>query len=317
VRVIFMGTPAFAVPALATLIAASHEVVAVYSQPPRPAGRGLKLTPSPIHQLADKHGIPVFTPVSLKSAEAQTAFASHAADIAVVAAYGLLLPQAILDAPPLGCINIHPSDLPRWRGAAPIQRTLMAGDAETACCIIQLELGLDTGPVHLREPFTIPPDMDAGGLHDAMAHIGAKQVLDVLEQLALPTPPAPTPQSAHGITYAEKISKDDRALDWSKSGASLLAQIRGLSPSPGATTDINGDPIKIFSATIEAGDARKPSGMALDDRLLINAGDGQALRLIALQRPGKTRQNAADFLQGFPVNAGTSVQKSANENNNR
>ena len=312
-----MGTPAFAVPALSALIASSHEVVAVYSQPPRPAGRGLKLTPSPIQQLAETHAIPVFTPTSLKSAEAQAQFSSHSADIAVVAAYGLLLPQAILSAPRLGCINIHPSDLPRWRGAAPIQRTLMAGDSETACCIIQLELGLDTGPIHLREPFTIPPEMDAGGLHDAMAKIGAQQVLKVLERLASPHAPAPIVQSTHGITYAEKITKDDRVLDWTKPASSLLAQIRGLSPNPGATTDINGETIKIFSASIEAGDADKPAGMALDDRLLINAGDGQALRLSMLQRPGKTRQNAADFLQGFPVNAGIHLQKTANEGNNR
>lgn len=312
-----MGTPAFAVPALSALIASSHAVVAVYSQPPRPAGRGLKLTPSPIQQLAETHAIPVFTPTSLKSAEAQAQFSSHSADIAVVAAYGLLLPQAILAAPRLGCINIHPSDLPRWRGAAPIQRTLMAGDSETACCIIQLELGLDTGPIHLREPFTIPPEMDAGGLHDAMAQIGANQVLTVLERLASPHAPAPIAQPAHGITYAEKITKDDRVLDWNKPASSLLAQIRGLSPNPGATTDINGETIKIFSASIEAGDAGKPTGMALDDQLLINAGDGQALRLSMLQRPGKTRQNAADFLQGFPVNAGIHLQKSANEGNNR
>lgn len=312
-----MGTPAFAVPALSALIASSHEVVAVYSQPPRPAGRGLKLTPSPIQQLAETHAIPVFTPTSLKSTEAQAKYASHNADIAVVAAYGLLLPQAILDAPRLGCINIHPSDLPRWRGAAPIQRTLMAGDSETACCIIQLELGLDTGPIHLREPFTIPPEMDAGGLHDAMAKIGANQVLTVLERLASPHAPAPTPQSTHGITYAEKITKDDRVLDWTKPASSLLAQIRGLSPNPGASTDINGETIKIFSASIEAGDADKPAGIVLDERLLINAGDGQALRLNMLQRPGKTRQNAADFLQGFPVNTGIHLQKTANEGNNR
>jgi methionyl-tRNA formyltransferase len=204
----------------------------------------------------------------------------------------------------LGCINIHPSDLPRWRGAAPIQRTLMAGDSETACCIIQLESGLDTGPIHLREPFTIPPDMDAGGLHDVMAQIGAKQVLTVLEQLALPTPPAPTPQSTSGITYAEKITKVDRMLDWTKPAAILLAQIRGLSPHFGGTTSIRGEPIKIFKAVIEAGDARKPPGFVLDDALLVNAGDGQALRLIELHRAGKTRQNAADFLQGFAITAG-------------
>lgn len=315
-RVIFMGTPAFAVPALAALIASSHDVVAVYSQPPRPAGRGMKLTPSPVQQLGEKHGIPVHTPASLKPADIQAAFAAHAADIAVVAAYGLLLPQAILDAPRLGCINIHPSDLPRWRGAAPIQRTLMAGDIETACCIIQLELGLDTGPIHLREPFTIPAEMDAGGLHDVMAEMGAKQVLTVLNQLTSVNPPAPTPQRGEGITYAEKITKADRELDWSKPATILLNQIRGLSPSPAATTQFNGEIIKIFKANIEQGDASKPAGFVLDNQLCINAGDGSALRLSELQRAGKTRQNTEQFLQGFPVPAGSCAQKSGSQSNN-
>jgi methionyl-tRNA formyltransferase len=309
-RVIFMGTPQFAVPALAALIASSHEVVAVYSQPPRPAGRGMKLTPSPVHLLAERHGIPVFTPERLKSPEVLETFANHQADIAVVAAYGLLLPQAILDAPRLGCINIHPSDLPRWRGAAPIQRTLMAGDTETACCIIQLELGLDTGPIHLREPFTIPADMDAAGLHDAMAAIGARQVISVLENLSSAAPTSPIAQASEGITYAEKISKADRELDWSQPALTLLNQIRGLSPSPAACTQLNGEIIKIFKANIEQGDTSKPAGVMLDSELRINAGDGHALRLSELQRPGKSRQNAQQFLQGFPVAAGTCAQKS-------
>lgn len=311
-RVIFMGTPAFAVPTLKALLGSEHEVIAVYSQPPRPAGRGMKLTPSPIHQLAESHGIPVHTPVSLKSAEEQKIFADYKADIAVVAAYGLLLPQAILDAPRLGCINIHPSDLPRWRGAAPLQRTLMAGDTETACCIIQLELGLDTGPIHLREPFTIPPETDAGKLHDAMAEIGAKQVLTVLKSLASANPPTPQPQATTGITYAEKITKADRALDWSRPAAELLNQIRGLSPAPAATTNLNGEDIKLFRASIAQGDATKPPGIALDDQLLINAGDAGALRLSELQRPGKARQTAAQFMQGFPVPTGTFAQKIGN-----
>lgn len=319
-RVIFMGTPAFAVPALAALIASAHEVIAVYSQPPRPAGRGMKLTPSPVQQLAEQHGIPVFTPASLKPPEIRAAFAAHTADIAVVAAYGLLLPQAVLDAPRLGCINIHPSDLPRWRGAAPIQRTLMAGDIETACCIIQLELGLDTGPIHLREPFTIPDDMDAGGLHDVMAEMGAKQVLAVLDTLtrhqALGTRHPLIPQATAGITYAEKITKADRELDWSKPASVLLNQIRGLSPSPAATTQLNGEIIKIFKATVEQGDASKPAGYVLDNQLCINAGDGSALRLSDLQRAGKTRQNTVQFLQGFPVPAGSCAQKSGSEANN-
>ena len=308
-----MGTPHFAVPALQALIDSPHDVVAVYSQPPRPAGRGMAITPSPIHQLAAAHGIPVYTPVSLKQPEPQAEFANHRADIAVVAAYGLLLPQAILDAPRLGCINIHPSDLPRWRGAAPIQRTLMSGDIQTACCIIQLELGLDTGPIHLREPFIIPPTMDAGGLHDAMATMGARQVLQVLDQLSAPDAPAPRPQAATGITYAEKISKADRMLDWSRPAEALMHHIRGLSPVPAATTELNGETIKLFAAEVEAGDPTKEPGIALDNQLLINAGAGTALRLTALQRPGKSRQTAPQFLQGFPIPSGTCAQKNGSE----
>jgi len=305
-----MGTPVFAVPALQALIDSEHEVVAAYSQPPRPAGRGMRLTPSPIHQLAQAHGIPVHTPTTLKMLDTHHEFIAHAADIAVVAAYGLLLPQAVLDAPHLGCINIHPSDLPRWRGAAPIQRTLMAGDKHTACCIIQLELGLDTGPIHLREPYTIPPEMDAGGLHDAMAIIGARQVLAVLKSLSSNQPPAPSPQSPDGVTYAEKITKADRALDWSRPASELFNQIRGLSPTPTATTTLNGEVIKLFAATIELGEATKPAGMALDNQLLINAGNGTALRLGELQRAGKSRQTAQQLLQSFPIPAGLMAQKS-------
>jgi methionyl-tRNA formyltransferase len=304
-RVVFMGTPAFAVPALKALLASSHEVIAVYSQPPRPAGRGLKLTTSPVHQLAEANGIPVYTPVNLKSAETQTAFASHNADVAVVAAYGLLLPQAVLDAPKFGCINIHPSDLPRWRGAAPIQRTLMAGDAHTACCIIQLEAGLDTGPIHLREPFTIPPDMNAGQLHDAMAKIGAKQVLAVLDMLASDPAHKPTAQAIEGITYAEKITKEERALDWNKPAAELLNCIRGLSPAPCATATLTGEVVKLFFAEIGTGDSSKPAGTIIDNQLLINCGDGRALRPLELQRPGKNRQNLAQFLLNQAVPAGS------------
>ena len=306
-RVIFMGTPDFAVPALRTLIASGHEVVAAYSQPPRPAGRGMKLQPSPVHQLAEAHNIPVFTPVTLKTAEAQAEFAAHHADIAVVAAYGLLLPQAVLDAPKHGCINIHPSDLPRWRGAAPIQRTLMAGDTETACCIIRLELGLDTGPILAHEPYTIPETMDAGELHNVMAEKGAQQVLTVLAELDAGTN-TPVTQSAEGVTYAAKILKSDRNIDWNQPARAILSQIRGLSPVPAAVTGLNGEAIKLFAAEIEAGDSTKPAGIALDDHLLINAGDGQALRITQLQRPGKGKQAASQFLQGFPIHAKTHAE---------
>lgn len=308
-RVIFMGTPAFAVPALGALIASAHEVVAVYTQPPRAAGRGLRLTPSPVHKLAEGQGIAVYTPASLKASDMQAEFSAHRADIAVVVAYGLLLPQAILAAPRLGCINIHPSDLPRWRGAAPIQRTLMAGDTHTACCIIQLESGLDTGPIHRRAPFLIPPDMDAGGLHDVMAQLGAQQVIHLLESIASDRLPLPTPQSGKGITYADKISSGDRLIDWSRPAHKVLQKIRGLSPSPAATTMINGEIIKIFAAVQEAGNPSKQAGIMLDNKLLINCGDGQALRICELQRPGKSRQTSASFLQGFAIAAGNLCTK--------
>lgn len=301
-RVVFMGTPAFAVPALAALLASAHEVVAVYSQPPRPAGRGLKLTPSPVHALAEQHGIPVFTPASLKSTEEQSIFRHHQADIAVVAAYGLLLPQPILDAPVHGCINIHPSELPRWRGAAPLQRTLMAGDATTASCIIKLELGLDTGPILARAPFTIPPEMDAGKLHDHMAQLGAHQILDVLASIDTITPIL---QSETGVTYAEKITKADRILDWTQPAEKLLHQIRGLSPVPAAITELNGEAIKIFEASIEPGNSSQPAGITLDDALLVNTGDGRGIRINSLQRPGKNRQTSNQVLTGHAIPAGT------------
>lgn len=305
-RVIFMGTPDFAVPALQALIDSAHEVVAAYSQPPRPAGRGMKLTASPVQQLAEAHQIPVFTPTSLKTPEAQEQFRALDADIAVVAAYGLLLPQTVLDAPKFGCINIHPSDLPRGRGAAPIQRTLMAGDRHTACCIMQLELGLDTGPILLREPYEIPEEMNAGGLHDVMAAKGALQVLTVLEGLEAGTI-TPQPQATEGVTYAEKITKADRALDFRKDAASLLHQILGLSPYPGATVEIAGEQIKVFDAVPVPSSSPEEPGTALDNQLTIRAGSGTALMLTELQRPGKSRQPASQLLQGFPVPKGTKL----------
>lgn len=304
-RIVFMGTPDFAVPTLAALIASPYEVVAVYCQPPRPAGRGLKLQPSPVQKLAEASGIPVYTPTSLKSAEAQTTFAAHRADIGVVAAYGLLLPQAILAAPLRGCINIHPSDLPRWRGAAPLQRTLMAGDTHTACCIMQMDVGLDTGAVLIREPYVIPAAMDAAGLQTVMAEKGATHVLSVLNAWANGKPLPAIPQAATGVTYANKITKSTRILDWSREAVALQHQVRGLSPSPAAITELNGEIIKIFNGVVARGDATQPPGTVLDGLLRINAGNGTALQLTELQRPGKARQSSTQFLQGFPVLAGT------------
>lgn len=304
-RVIFMGTPHFAVPALRALIASKHEVVAAYSQPPRPAGRGMKLTASPVQQLAEQHGIPVFTPTSLKTSEAQDQFRAHHADIAVVAAYGLLLPQPILDAPKHGCINIHPSDLPRWRGAAPLQRTIMAGDATTACCIMHMDAGLDTGPILLREPATLSRTANMADLHDAMAETGARMVLDVLAMIENGTARA-QPQSAEGVTYAAKLTKADQWIDWTQPAQHILNQLRALP----AITELNGEALKIFAAEPALGDASQPPGTVLDGQLRINAGDGQAIRLLELQRPSKGRQAAAALLQAFPVAPGSLAKSS-------
>ncbi|MFM9889939.1 MAG: methionyl-tRNA formyltransferase [Rickettsiales bacterium] len=301
-RIVFMGTPAFAVPTLAALIASAHEVVGVYSQPPRPAGRGMKLKASPVQVLAEQHGIPVFTPTSLKAAEAKAEFSALTPDVAVVAAYGLLLPQAILDAPRLGCLNIHPSDLPRGRGAAPIQRTLMAGDTATACCIMQMEAGLDTGPVLSRTPYPIAPGTNAGTLHDAMALLGAEMVLELLARDHLPTAVA---QASTGVTYAAKITKADRVVDWNQPASQIICQLRGLAPQPAAITLLAGEVVKLFSGIELPGDASKPPGMALDTDLLINAGGGTAVRLTQLQRPGRLVQDAKTLLQALPIPAGS------------
>lgn len=306
-RVVFMGTPHFAVPALKALMASHHEMVGVYSQPPRPAGRGMKLTPSPVHELAETHGIPVFTPTSLKSAEAQEQLRALHADVAVVAAYGLLLPQPILDAPKHGCINIHPSDLPRWRGAAPLQRTIMAGDTTTACCIMQMDAGLDTGPVLLRRPSAVPAGMNTGQLHDAMAETGAQMVLAVLGMFENGTAKA-VPQATEGATYAAKLTKADQWLDFSQPAAMVLQQLLGLTPMPAGLVQLNGETCKVFAAHPEAGDAAKPAGICLDERLLINCADGMALRIDELQRPNKSRQFAGQLLARWPVAAGTYAQ---------
>lgn len=303
-RVIYMGTPLFAVPALQALIASDHEVVAAYTQPPRPAGRGMKLTPSPVQALAEQHGIPVHIPTSLRDPAEQAIFTAYHADVAVVAAYGLLLPLPILEGTRYGCINIHPSDLPRWRGAAPLHRTILAGDTVTACCIMRMDEGLDTGPVLARAAYPIPEGTTTGTLHDTMAKLGAIMVLDVLEQLAH-NRATPAPQSEIGATYAKKLTKADQPLDWTQPARTLLQQVNALSPVPGAVAGLNGEWVKIYRAAVEPGDSGKTPGSALDDRLLINAGDGQALRLLEVQRAGKARQEAGQFLQGFPVAAGT------------
>lgn len=302
-RIIFMGSPAFALPALKTLIASNHEICAVYCQPPRPAGRGQKLTPTPVHTLAEQNSLPVFHPESLKTLESQNIFLRHNADIAVVAAYGLLLPQAILDAPRMGCINIHPSALPRWRGAAPIQRTIMAGDATSECCIMQMDKGLDTGAVWARVAFNIPSDMTAGILHNAMAELGASMLIPVIEGIQSGLI-SPIPQSEEGITYAAKISKADLAIDWSKPAAQIYNQVRGLAPAPSVQFQLGSDVIKLCTSSIAEPSHRAPVGTLLDDMGLVACGGGTTLLLHELLRAGKNRMEFNDFIRGYPLVAG-------------
>lgn len=301
-RLIFMGTPFFALPTLKALHEAGHTVAAVYTQPPRPAGRGHKETPSPVHNYALEHGLPVFTPVSLKSPEEQAAFAAHKADIAVVVAYGLLLPQVILDACPLGCINVHPSLLPRWRGAAPIQRTIMAGDQETGICIMQMDAGLDTGDILLKERYPVSSGTTAGQLHDDLSQKAGPLVLRTLEGLQNGTI-TPIKQTDTGVEYARKITREESHIDWNRPAEEIYHQILGLNPAPGAYFIHNGENIKIFEAKIAYGNGRMP-GTVLDDRLGIACKPG-ILYPTVLQRPGKRRMMTEELLNGFAIPPGT------------
>lgn len=301
-RIVFMGTPDFSVPILTAIIGQGYEVVAVYSQPPRPAGRrGLELTKSPVHEKAEEFGIPVFTPKSLKGTEEQDVFASLEADVAIVVAYGLLLPQAILDAPRLGCYNGHASLLPRWRGAAPIQRAIMAGDTETGMMIMKMDVGLDTGPVAMVEKVAIAPDMSAGELHDRLSMIGADlmvRALGALERDSLTL----QPQDEEGVTYAAKIDKAEARIDWSKPAKDVHNTIRGISPFPGAwcEMEINGEieRVKLPRSTLAEGSGAP--GTVLDDRLTIACGEG-AVRLVTLQRSGGKPLPAQEFLRGAHI----------------
>ncbi len=305
-RVVFMGTPDFAVPTLAAIAAAGHEVVAAYSQPPRPAGRGMDERRSPVHRFAEASGIAVRTPRTLRAAEAQGTFADLKADVAVVVAYGLILPPAILDAPRHGCLNLHASLLPRWRGAAPIQRAIMAGDAETAATIVRMDEGLDTGPVCLEERVGIGPDTTAGDLHDALAERGAglmAHALAAIEQGAL----ACTPQPASGVTYAAKIDKGETAIDFSRPAREVHNHIRGLSPAPAAwlelaAADGKRERIKVLRTALAEG--MGPAGTVLDAALAIACGKG-AVRLLEVQRAGKRPMTGGEFLRGFPIAPGT------------
>ncbi|SDK49312.1 methionyl-tRNA formyltransferase [Paracoccus chinensis] len=293
-RVVFMGTPEFSVPALQA-IAARHEVVCVYSQPPRAAGRGQKPRPSPVQAAAEAMGIPVRTPVRLKGAEEQAEFAALGADVAVVVAYGLILPQPVLDAPRLGCLNIHASLLPRWRGAAPIHRAVMAGDAETGVAIMQMEAGLDTGPV-LAEARTLIGDEDTtADLHDRLAGMGADLILKVLDRLPLPA----VPQAAEGVTYAAKIDKAEARIDWTRPAAEVDRLIRGLSPFPGAWCMAGGERLKLLRSRLAEGQGAP--GEVLGG-LVVACGEG-AVEITEVQREGKRPLPTAEALRGMALPA--------------
>lgn len=295
-RLAFMGTPPFAATALSALIAAGHDIAAVYSQPPRPAGRGHRLVASAVHSLAERHGIEVRTPVSLRPAEERERFAALSLDAAVVAAYGLILPRIILEAPRLGCFNIHASLLPRWRGAAPIQRAILAGDSETGITIMQMDAGLDTGPMLLAESTPIGPRDTAADLHDRLAEIGGRLILRVLDH-----PPTPLPQPANIVSYAPKLSREDARLNFLKPAVELERQIRAFHPWPGSLALLGDAVIKFLSAEVVPGVGIP--GEILDDRLTIACGQ-DALRPLKLQRAGKAAMDAADFLRGFSIPSG-------------
>ncbi|OYY71243.1 methionyl-tRNA formyltransferase [Sphingomonas sp. 28-63-12] len=303
--IIFMGTPAFSVPILQALIDAGHDVVASYSQPPRPAGRGKGLLPSPVQARAEMLGVPVMTPLGLRTTEAQAAFAAFGADIAVVAAYGLILPQPVLDAPRLGCLNVHASLLPRWRGAAPIQRAILAGDGDTGVCIMQMEAGLDTGPVLLHESTPVN-GKTAGALTDELSAMGARLMTAVLADLdAFP----PRAQAGDGMTYAAKVEKAEARIDWTQGAIEIERQIRAFNPVPGAWFEVAGERVKLLEAERIANQNRSQTephgpGTVIDDALTIACGTG-AIRPILLQRAGRGAMTSAELLRGFPIPAGT------------
>ncbi|MEQ9504860.1 MAG: methionyl-tRNA formyltransferase [Hyphomonas sp.] len=306
-RIAFMGSPSIAQGVLEALIAAGHEIACVYSQPPRPSGRGQKLTPTPVHAFAEARGLEVRTPKSLKKPDAQAELAALNLDAAVVVAYGLILPQPILDAPRLGCLNMHASILPRWRGAAPIQRAIMAGDTETGIDAMMMEAGLDTGPVvaSVRTPITRKDT--AGTLHDRLATLAADLAPRALAGLADGSL-TPVPQVEDGMTYAAKITADDQRIDWTRPAAEIDCQVRGLAPAPGAwcEADLGQGPVRLkiaFSELTNLSTTAAP-GSVIDDRLAIACGDGRAVRLLKLQKPGGKPLDARDFLAGTPVPAG-------------
>ena len=302
-RLIFMGTPDFAVPTLVELAARGHEIAAVYTRAPKPAGRGMDVQHTPVEQEARRLALAVHTPRSLKDEEAQAAFRAHNADAAVVVAYGLILPKSVLEAPRLGCFNIHASLLPRWRGAAPINRAIMAGDTESGITIMKMDEGLDTGAMTMVERVPIGADITAGDLHDVLSRLGADLMLRALaaaERGSLTLAPQPD----KGVTYAEKISKNETRIDWSKPWKQVHDHIRGLSPFPGAWFEIDGARIKALRST--KGEGSGAAGTALDDKFTIACGTG-AVRLTQVQRAGKEPMSADELLRGTPVKSGVRV----------
>ncbi|HLZ04425.1 MAG TPA: methionyl-tRNA formyltransferase [Bradyrhizobium sp.] len=303
-RLIFMGTPEFSVPTLLELVAHGHEIVAVYTRAPKPGGRGMKLQATPVEIEARRLGIPVLTPKTLKTPEALEEFRAHDADAAVVVAYGMILPQAILDAPKLGCFNLHASLLPRWRGAAPINRAIIAGDAESGVMVMKMDVGLDTGDIAMAERLPITDAMTASDLHDRLARLGADlmvRAMAALERGALQL----VKQSEQGVTYAAKIEKAEARIDWSKPGRDVLRHIHGLSPFPGAWSEIvdGGEAARVKILRCELAKGSGESGRVLDDQLTIACGEG-AIRIIELQRAGKAPMKATEFLRGAPLKAG-------------
>ena len=302
-RLIFMGTPDFAVPTLIELAARRHEIAAVYTRAAKPAGRGMDLQRTPIEREARRFALAVRTPKTLKDDDVQKIFHAHNADAAVVVAYGLILPKPILEAPRIGCFNVHASLLPRWRGAAPINRAIMAGDAESGVTIMKMDEGLDTGAMAMAERAAIGADMTAGELHDALSRVGADLMLRVLaaaerDSLSL------RPQPANGVTYAEKISKNETRTDWTKPWKQVHDHIRGLSPFPGAWFELDGVRVKVLRSI--RGESAGPPGILLDNRLTVACGDG-AVQLVQVQRAGRQPMSADEFLRGTPVKAGARV----------
>jgi methionyl-tRNA formyltransferase len=304
-RIVFMGTPDFAAPTVAEIVGAGHDVVAVYTQPPRRAGRGMAEHKSPVHACAEDLGLPILTPRSLKATEAIETFRAHSADVAVVVAYGLILPKAVLDAPRFGCLNLHASALPRWRGAAPIERAIMAGDAETAVMVMRMAEGLDTGPLCLAEGVAIGPDMTAGELADELARRGAGLMLRALAALERGSLDC-SPQPSEGTTYARKIDNAETRIDFTRPARHVHNQIRGLSPQPGAWLEAGPEAkrerIKVLRSTLTGGGGAP--GQVLDDRLTVACGQG-SVRLLLLQRAGKRPMEAAELLRGFKISPGT------------